>query len=308
MRLGKKAVWVSVLMAGSASAAPLFDASLGTTPSAQGWPLLRDPILGHSVSETLGAGFTALDSRNPISDKGGYFSEDPFFGVLRHPAFPATLDRVAGFTVRVDLRIVGENHPPRDDNGDGLDDRAGFSLIVVTDDLSAIEIGFWDDQVWAYEDDAFVAGDFFTHAESALLDTTAQLRSYALTILGDRYTLRVDGATRLSGPLRDYSSFTGSPNVYAIANFAFFGDDTSSAEGAVELAYYDITDDAPPHCPADLNFDGVVDLSDLAGLLAAFGACAGDAAYSISADLNNDGCVELADLAGLLAAFGTSCG
>lgn len=299
---------LAITAVGGASATTLFDAGLGTTPSAQGWPLLRDPIFGHSVSESVGTGYTTLDSRNPISDKGGYFSEDPFFGILVHPDFPVTLDRIAGFTVRIDLRIIAETHPPRDDNNDGVDDRAGFSVILVTDDLAAIEIGFWEDAVWAYEDDAFDANDFFTHAESVALDTTAQSRSYALTILDDRYTLRVDGAPMLSGPLRDYSGFTGSPNVYAIPNFAFFGDDTSSAESAVELAYVEITDDAPPHCVGDIDGDGAIDLSDLAGLLAAFGACDGDVGYSVDADLNGDGCVELADLAGLLAVFGTFCG
>ncbi len=54
----------------------------------------------------------------------------------------------------------------------------------------------------------------------------------------------------------------------------------------------------------DLNCDGMVDLSDLAALLAAYGACAGDPDYRGVADLDGNGCVELSDLAALLANYG----
>lgn len=56
-------------------------------------------------------------------------------------------------------------------------------------------------------------------------------------------------------------------------------------------------------CPADINTDGFVDLSDLAELLAQFGQIGG----GLSADINGDGGVDLSDLAELLAAFGTAC-
>lgn len=56
----------------------------------------------------------------------------------------------------------------------------------------------------------------------------------------------------------------------------------------------------------DLNFDNTVDLSDLAGLLAGFGASLGDANYDPQADLDLDGTIGLGDLAGLLANFGAN--
>ncbi len=62
----------------------------------------------------------------------------------------------------------------------------------------------------------------------------------------------------------------------------------------------------PP--PGDLDLDGDVDLSDLAGLLAAFGTCDGDPGFNPAADVDANDCVDLADLAGLLSAFGTTCG
>ncbi len=56
---------------------------------------------------------------------------------------------------------------------------------------------------------------------------------------------------------------------------------------------------------ADLNSDGVVDLSDLTTLLANFGRQSG--ASHTDGDLNGDSAVSLADLAALLAQFGTAC-
>jgi hypothetical protein len=60
-----------------------------------------------------------------------------------------------------------------------------------------------------------------------------------------------------------------------------------------------------PPVLGDLDGDGDVDLSDLAALLAAYGACTGDPDYNALADLDGNGCVELSDLAALLANYGT---
>ena len=59
-------------------------------------------------------------------------------------------------------------------------------------------------------------------------------------------------------------------------------------------------------CPGDVNGDRIVDLSDLATLLANFGTLSG--ATLEDGDLDGDGDVELPDLTLLLASFGTSCG
>lgn len=57
-------------------------------------------------------------------------------------------------------------------------------------------------------------------------------------------------------------------------------------------------------CPGDINGDRVVDLSDLAGLLANFGM---SGRTTPQGDLTGDGDVDLSDLAGMLAEFGNSC-
>ncbi|MFN0136655.1 MAG: LamG-like jellyroll fold domain-containing protein [Phycisphaerae bacterium] len=63
--------------------------------------------------------------------------------------------------------------------------------------------------------------------------------------------------------------------------------------------------DLPP-CPGDLNGDGVIDLFDLASLLANFGTPSG--AHGGMGDVTGDGSVDLTDLATLLANFGSGCG
>lgn len=63
-----------------------------------------------------------------------------------------------------------------------------------------------------------------------------------------------------------------------------------------------------PGCdPGDLNDDCVVDLNDLALLLAAYDNCAGDPNYNPDADFDGSGCVDLADLAMMLGAYGNDC-
>ena len=68
-------------------------------------------------------------------------------------------------------------------------------------------------------------------------------------------------------------------------------------------AYYALADEFST-LPADTDADGDVDLSDLAQLLAAYGACDGDPSYGYLTDLDADGCVDLADLAELLSDYG----
>jgi len=54
-------------------------------------------------------------------------------------------------------------------------------------------------------------------------------------------------------------------------------------------------------CPGDLNFDDMIDTSDLGILIAAFGTDDG------VADINGDGIVDTADLGLLISVFGSSC-
>jgi len=204
------------LLGSPLQAAVLYDGSLGTLPSSQGWLYLTDPLFGAGSTRWMDAGAAALDTTPAMSDSAGYFS-------TFHPAMPI-LDRQQGVQVRFRVQIDEESH--------GSQDRAGFSLIALTDDVLGIELGFWEDLVWAQ------SGPGFTHAEETPLDTTSHLRQYDLNLFGSGYSLWADGQPILAGPLRDYSSHPHP--VYSLSNFLFVGDDTSSASAIFRLAAIEV--------------------------------------------------------------------
>ena len=215
---------------GPAAAGVLYDGSLGTVPGAQGWLYLTDPLFGASAIESLDTGVVVLDSTPATSDSAGYFSS-------LHPGV-GVLDRSVGYRVRFDVEIVSESHVSSH--------RAGFSVIALSSDKIGIELAFWEDEVWAQ------SGPTFTHAEGAPLTTTA-MTDYALAIAGGSYHLSANGAPVLSGPLRDYSSHPHP--TYSLTNFLFFGDDTSSADAEIRLAWIEIG--SIPE-PAGLGLIGLV--------------------------------------------------
>ncbi len=187
----------------------LYNGALNTTPDQQGWTYLTNPNPGQAT-QTAGGGVTTLDTTARNLDMAGYFSNSlPNVG---------TLNRAIGYSISFQLRLVQESHVSND--------RAGFSLIALSSDTRGIELGFWTNEVWAQN-----AG--FTHGEGASFNTSLSLTNYALTVLGNNYTLTANGTTLLTGTLRDYSAF-GPP--YTFTNFLFLGDNTTSASARVEIA------------------------------------------------------------------------
>jgi hypothetical protein len=213
----------------------LYDGTNPATPESQGFLTFQAfPPGSYSVT---GAGGTTLDTTAANGISAGFHDYDAGLSGVKNPGLPS-LDRATGFQVTLDVRIDTETHSSLD--------RAGFSLIALSQDLRGIELGFWTDRVWAQ------SGPSFTHAEEAPIDTTARVRRYALNILGDSYSLTADGTSLLTGPLRDMSSF-GAP--YDRPRFVFVGDDTSSASARVELGRLAVSVPDPP--PAGLRFHTV---------------------------------------------------
>ncbi len=294
----------------------LFDANLGTPPSEQGWPFFPDPLLGHSVTEMAGNDVTVLDSRNPITDRAGYFSIDPLVGIFAHPNVPS-LNRQTGYSIAFEIRIQAEHHadgPGGDDNGDGLADRAGFSLSAISSDIFGVELSFWEDRIWIKDDDTRSPDDLFTQAEGVSWDTTADLTEFELQVMGSRYRLRANSALDplLSGPLRDYRRFEGPINPYETPNFLFFGDNSKRAEAAVEIARISAGELAGPCAEVDLligqivagthdakfdmNGDTIVNETDLAIWRSTAGEFyLGEGQMFLAADVNLDGVVDGSD-------------
>ena len=193
----------------------LYNETLGNFPGDQGWFLYltnSPPNASQTYIPTQGTRLVTINSAS-----AGYFNTNPFTSTLVNPLFP-TLDRTTGFRLSLDLLISSETHISND--------RAGFSIIALASDHRGIELGFWNNQIWAQTDTPL-----FTHGEGAAFTTTTRT-SYQLDILGNSYDLFANGNSILTGSLRDYSSF-GVP--YSFNNFLFLGDDTSSADADITL-------------------------------------------------------------------------
>jgi hypothetical protein len=191
----------------------LYDASLGTTLDEQGFSFLA---FGVSADRRYEGDATVLDSTGDMGDQAGYFSSQSL-----------ALDRESGYRIQINMTIEAEEHANRN--------RAGFSLLVLGDDLLGLELAFWEDRIWVQEGGA---GDgLFTHAEEVLFDTTASQTAYELAITGDTYTLYTAGQELLTGPLRDYTAFEGFPDPYESPGLIFIGDNTTRAAARTAVAY-----------------------------------------------------------------------
>ncbi|MCA9036279.1 MAG: hypothetical protein KDA91_14180 [Planctomycetaceae bacterium] len=198
----------------------LYDDATMQLPQDQAWlTYAASGLVTQSVVAGTGVRLTTSDAV-----AAGYSNRN-LLGTLKNPGFPS-LDRNSGFSLDFELQIHAESHTSAD--------RAGFSAIVLADDGMGIELGFWQDQVWAQS-----ASPLFTHAESANFDTTAAEVAWSLSILGNTYALFGDSALVLSGSLRNYSAVGIPP--YTGSNFLFLGDNTTNASADFTLGSVSIS-------------------------------------------------------------------
>jgi len=206
----------------------LYDAQTGTVPSAQLMSFTDFPF-GEALPTFL-EDVTVIDSTRTGNDTyaGWISSAESVSG------FPI-LNRSVGFQLKVTLQVEDESHINND--------RAGFSIIILSEDVKGIEIAFWENEIWVQGDSN--TGGLFRHGEGIAFATTAGLVDYQITIVGDTYTLMANNENVLTGPVRDYSAFDGFPDPYETPNFIFIGDDTTSAQARVRLSYVSITGTEP---------------------------------------------------------------
>ena len=179
--------------------AVLYDGRLGGTPDQQSLSYIA--LFTTAANQRYEDGVTILDTWDVAADQAGYFG----------PSTPV-LNRALGYTLHFSGQVLRETHESRH--------RAGFTLLVVSDDLLGLELAFWENEIWAQEGGS---ESLFTHAEGAAFDTTAGVTEYELAVLGDVYTLSADGEAILSGMLRDYTAFEGFPDVYEEPNLRVSG-------------------------------------------------------------------------------------
>ena len=201
----------------------LYDAASGGIPSTQ---------LMNFIDFPLGASAPAYENVGTILDTTIAGSET-YAGWLSNAesttGFPI-LDRVTGFHVNFSIQVEREAHTNNN--------RAGFNVIILSQDARGVELAFWENEIWIQNDDT--TGGLFTHGEAVAFNTAGRV-NYQLTITGDTYTLNANGAPILTGPLRDYSNFEGFPDPYQTPNFLFIGDNTTSAQSRIRLGYVSVT-------------------------------------------------------------------
>jgi len=198
-------VAVSFLFLPRGLAQVLYDGAL-SLPGDQGWSYLA---LG-SATQTLTNNAVLLNTSGANSTQAGYSR-----------VLTGLLNRDRGFAIRFEAQVSAEAH--------ANNNRAGFSVIVLADDVRGIELGLWTNKIFAQSD-----SPLFTHAEDAICLTTNWV-NYTLVITGTNYSLRADDVPLLSGPVRDYSAFSGLINPYRTPDFVFFGDDTTSAAASAAI-------------------------------------------------------------------------
>lgn len=213
----------------------LYDHTLGGTPNTQGYFSYQAYNLVNiftppQATQTYTGGYTVLDTTPQKNDAAGY-----------NASLPASLtfDRAQGYQVMFAVQVITETHAGSDRNSDGVDDRAGFSLIVLSSDKKGIELGFWTNRIWAQEGGS--GGNLFTQAEGAAFNTTSGVINYTLQILNNTYSLQANSSTILSGAVRDYTAFTGLIDPYETPNYIFLGDDTGSAQAKIKLGTVSVT-------------------------------------------------------------------
>ncbi|HLK15240.1 MAG TPA: hypothetical protein VKT78_10575 [Fimbriimonadaceae bacterium] len=195
----------------------LYEAAISKTRpdrSKWGWFYLSLPTRA-KVTAPGGSGFVTLDTTSSIKIQAGWGKQ-----------LTAKLDRRVGYTATWRMKLVREEH-----SKDGQ--RAGLSVFVLSDDHYGIEVGYWNDRIFVYNDNKT-----FTPAEFVPFDPRSKLRTYRLSVHGDRYTLNVDGLDRLSGKLRNYSFF-GFP--YTRPNSIWYGDDTTRGESVSQWAEFQVS-------------------------------------------------------------------
>lgn len=200
---------------------------------------------------------------------------------------------------------------------DGLGGGAALyagGIFTIAGDVQANHIARWDGSSWmtlgagmnepvttltVFNDGwgagpALYAGGVFTTAGGVSANRIAKWDGSSWSPVGTGVNLSVHAL----GVFDDGSG--GGPALYVGGNF------TVSPAGDSYLAKWQGCPTEPECAVADLNCDGVVDVSDLLMLLAAWGLCptGGTPVPPCPADLNGDGAVDVSDLLLLLANWG----
>jgi hypothetical protein len=222
-------------------------------PEAQGWLIPGGikssgiPLVNITPYQTIESNGITIRTNNiepTVSPSAGYLGYSNHTANFRNlselqlvnSGFP-TLDINIGYSIFFDAAV----NPVIDND----DNRAAFSLIVISSDLTkGIELDFDVNRIFA-QSDTVSAGSFseFIRAETSDNFNTNNSNSYELRIKNLTYQLFANNnpIALLTGNLKDYEFDinTTDPNLpfnpYETANFLFFGNLTDKASGEFTL-------------------------------------------------------------------------
>ncbi len=268
----------------------LYDGTTGRRPeqsgAAVGGPWLSyidqfEALGSGSIDAVADANGTVLTTDLAIS--GGFSNYQVGIGLGSVSLTPVNnqfpnLDRNLGYTFSFSGQVLSEQRSSTaNKNNDGKDDRAGFSLLLLSQDQRGIALNFFEDRIWAHEDgstqsdpslepDSDPPSDFrtlFTQVEGVDVDTT-QLNRYDVTVKDDLYQLSSNGVAILQGNLRDYTGFEpptvtvpflgniSLPDFNELPSLVFLGDLSPSAGASTRISEISVsTPDSNPTITVD---------------------------------------------------------
>ena len=218
--------WLAVLalatvMPGASSAETLdllYDASLGTLPSAQGWVHhVTDPAPDDSLTE--GGTYSVAGGVLSQGDTGGVTNDGANFQHYRTPSIPFSFgDEVVEVALRA--RVVHTTVTPAQYFVNA--GSSGFMIWLRDDDGRDVYVVFGTGQV-------FLASTNSTSSPVHVLDTTAAFLDYVLRVDRDGARLSVGDEIVAELPYTDFSAGSSRPsNTVAIGDY--WGLHSSTAE------------------------------------------------------------------------------
>jgi outer membrane protein assembly factor BamB len=198
----------------------------------------------------------------------------------------------------------------------------GFECSPTIDDKGYLYIGSFDGNIYALgtggPDVGVASVDVpaeivvsTTHVPSATirnyraqeqqLDVTCSIDADGMNIYEDTVSVTIPGGEDRQP---SFAAWQVGPDVdvlYTVTVTTTLAGDENGDNDQRTMETLSVPEPGPP---GDCNGDGQVDLTDLGILLAAYGACTGDANYNPDADFDLSGCVDLTDLATLLGNYG----
>jgi hypothetical protein len=233
-----------------ATAAPImfYDGQAGGAPESQGWLSYAnyneaDPNKA-SMATTAG-GKTTIDTTGDVASNAYYSNLDEYGDSVHTP--PAELNESQGYTLSFTGTMFAESHAANP--ADRTDINAGWTLIAISSDRQAIQIGFRGDQVFGVngsQDEDGNASMTFNNVTA-----TPQAHTFDLNIRNSQYTLYADGDELISGAtfdadINDLGGFA--------SNSLYFGDLSATADVNYELSSFSLAVPEPwAICPIVLG-------------------------------------------------------